>query len=103
MFSLPSKLALLMSLDHPMCDLAVAAACQLPVPENCFMNSKNRPKILETGAQGSAHKRHLRGVRLSFLGEYSLKTYRNLRCDSSLCQGEKRKEKQVSTTFFGGE
>lgn len=42
MFSLPSKLALLMSLDHPTCDLAAAAAYQLSVPENCFMSSKNR-------------------------------------------------------------
>lgn len=41
-FLLPSKLALLISLDHHMCNFAVAAACQLSVPENGFMSSKTR-------------------------------------------------------------
>lgn len=37
---LPSKLALLISLDHHLCNFAVAAAYQLSVPEKCFMSSK---------------------------------------------------------------
>lgn len=39
-FSLPSELALIISVSCHMCSFAVAVVYQLSVPESCFMSSK---------------------------------------------------------------